>query len=422
MRNSAFLLSLSLIFIIPLEGVVQLPGLGTGATAIGLAVSAYWLATVVITGRLSKPGPFQLVFFLFVIWNALSVFWSEDPNRTVAHVVTWVQLLLLVFIFWDLYRTRAALLAGLQAYVLGAYVAVGSAGANFFAGNVFYTRYQRYSPGDTNPDGFGFILALGIPVAWYLAGTKRATKMNGLLKLVNYAYIPAAFLGLSLAGTRTALIASVVGMGFGLASLTRLRLGARVAIFLLLSAAILILLPHVQTLTSFQRFDTTASALAEGDLNQRPSIWSDGFASFLEHPLLGVGSNMYRSVNSLGKVAHNSFLSVLVEVGMIGFALFGTILTMAVIRAWGQPKWDASFWLTMLMVWAIGASTLTWEYRRSTWLFLSLLIVSAAITSRRHEAITLIKGEKRVGQLVPQVNLHKLPPGTENSPLAGRVR
>ena len=41
-------------------------------------------------------------------------------------------MLLLVFILWDLYTTRSALLAGLQAYILGAYVAVGSAVNNYF--------------------------------------------------------------------------------------------------------------------------------------------------------------------------------------------------------------------------------------------------------------------------------------------------
>jgi purine-cytosine permease-like protein len=169
-------LSLVLIFIIPWEGVINLPGLGTagsstGAKFFGLAVAAFWLATVVVTGQFRRPGPFHIMVWLFVLWNALSAFWSADVNRTVDQVATWAQLLVLVFILWDLYSTRAALLAGLQAFILGEYVAVGSAVANFLSGSVFYTHYQRFSPGDTNPDGFGFILALGIPVelAWRLA-------------------------------------------------------------------------------------------------------------------------------------------------------------------------------------------------------------------------------------------------------------
>ncbi len=387
MRNIVFLLSLALAFIIPLEGVVKLPGMGTGATVLGLAVLAAWIVTVLVTGRLTKPGPFLIVFYLFVVWNAASIFWSEDPSRSLTHVVTWVQLFLMVYVFWDLYRTKTAIKAGLQAYILGAYVSVGSAAVNFFSGNVYYTRYDRFSSGDTNPDGFGFILALGIPLAWYLASSASTTRLDSWLKVINYGYIPAAFLGLALSGTRTAMVASIVGMAFGLASLTRLRLAARMAIFVLLAAVILILLPQVQTLSSFQRFGTTASSLAEGDLNQRTIIWSDGLAAFTESPVLGVGSNMYRSVNRLGKVAHNSFLSVLVELGLIGFALFGTMMAIAIFKALGQRRWEAGFWLTVLMVWTIGASTLTWEYRRSTWLFLSLLIANAALIAHPEQVI-----------------------------------
>lgn len=411
MRKSAFFFSLVLIFMMPWEGVFRLPGLGTGARILGFVVAGFWVATVVITGELRKPHPFHIAATLFVLWNAVSVYWSTDPNRTVDQVVTWVQLLVLAFILWDLYTTRTALLAGLQAYVLGAFVAVGGAVFNYFSGEAYYNHYQRFSPGDTNPDGFGFILALGIPVAWYIASSKSTTRMSGLLKLLSYAYIPAAFLGLALSGTRTALIAMIPGMAFGLASLTRVKLRTRIVVFLLLTTAVLVLLPRIQTLRSFQRLGTTTTELTEGDLNNRTNNWRQGLTSFMEHPLLGVGSNMYRSVNSWGKVAHNSYLSVLVEVGMIGFVLFGIILAIALVQAWGQPKWDARFWLTILLVWAIGASTLTWEYRKTTWLFLSLIVASAALANRSGEAVPLVGYDRPDPQFEAYTKPGKLPPG-----------
>ncbi|MCZ7573212.1 MAG: O-antigen ligase family protein [Ardenticatenaceae bacterium] len=412
MRTIVLRLSLVFIFFVPWEGVIELPGMGTATKLIGFAVAACWLATVVITNRFRKPRPFHVIVYLFVLWNAVSVLWSTDPDRTVVHLRTWAQLLGLVIIVWELYTTRAALLAGLQAFILGEYVAISKAIYNFFSGNVFYTHYQRFSPSEqSNPDGFGIIVALGIPVAWYLASSKSATKMSGLLKFVNYAYIPAAFVGLALSGTRTALIAAIPGMAFGLASLSRPRPAVRLAIFLLLTSTILILLPHVRTLRSFQRLGTTYAELTEGDLNNRTNNWREGLASFAEHPLIGVGSNMYRSVNSLGKLAHNSFLSVLVELGLIGFALFGMILTFAVIRAWGQPKWEARFWLTTLLVWAIGASSLTYEHRKATWLFLSLVVASAALTSHRDEIAPLVQRDKSVGQFVRQAKMNELPQG-----------
>ena len=118
---------------------------------------------------------------------------------------------------------------------------------------------------------------------------------------------------------------------------------------------------------------------------------------------------MYRSVNSLGKVAHNSFLSILVEVGLIGFALFSILLAIAVINAWRQPKWDSYFWLTMLLAWAIGASTLTWEHRKSTWLFLALLIASTAITRQIKETPQLSVQHRTEREFIPYSGHRKLP-------------
>lgn len=390
MRKIALILSLVFIFIIPWEGVVRLPGLGTGASIVGQIVAVFWFATVMITRQFRKLGPFHLMVCLFVLWNAVSVFWSASPYKSFDHAKTWLQMLFLVFILWDLYTTQASLMAGLQAYILGAYVAIGSALHNFFTGAAYYTNLQRFSPGDTNPDGFGFILAMGMPLAWYLAASNNTGKFSLWLRFVNYAYIPAAFLGIALSGTRTALIGSLVGTAFGLASLTRLRLVTRIAIFLLLVSVIFIGLPYVQSLESFQRLGTTADELASGDLNNRTNNWSEGLASFEQHPLLGVGGNMYRSINSLaknasGKVGHNSYVSVLVELGLIGFVIFAIILAITFVQAWRQPKWQSWFWLTVLTVWGIGAFTLTWEARKSTWLFLSFVIVSSALNTYREE-------------------------------------
>jgi O-antigen ligase len=100
---------------------------------------------------------------------------------------------------------------------------------------------------------------------------------------------------------------------------------------------------------------------------------------------------MYRSVNSLGKVAHSSYLSVLVELGLIGFAIFAATVVIAGLQALRRPGWERSFWVTLLVVWAIGASTLTWEHRKSTWLFLSL-VVSAALARERDDAVAAVNG------------------------------
>ena len=384
MRTLTYYLSLLLIFIIPVEGLINIPGIGTIAKMAGLVVGVVWLATVIVTRRLRRPSTFQVLLVLFVAWNALSVLWSANPQRTANHVFTWVQLLGLAFMFWDIYSSRPAILGGLQAYVLGAYVAVGSALLNYLSGRAFYTNYERFASGDTNPDGFGFILALAIPIAWYLAASSNTNSQRGIWRIVNYAYIPVAFVGLALSGTRTALLAAIVGMLFGLIMLTRVRLWIRILVFLALAVTVVYGLPYLQTLKSFQRFNTINTELTQGTLNNRTNNWTEGLKSFEQHPFLGVGGNMYRTVNTWDKVAHNSYLSVLVELGIVGLILFVLMMAVAFAAALSQQRLrDRVFWVTLLLVWAMGSFTLTWEYRKTTWLFLTLVVANAAINKVR---------------------------------------
>lgn len=381
-----------IIFMVPWEGVVKLPGLGVGGSSsaaryLGILIAGFWVLTVVLTGKLRIPSTFQIVFSLFVLWNAATVFWSKNPSRTVNHLVTWVQLFGLVYLFWDLYRTREDILTALQVFILGEYVTVGSAVYNFIAGSAFYSNYERFSAGDTNPDGFGFTLALGIPIAWYMASTKREIKFGKLFNILNYAIIPLILVGIALSGTRTALIGSAVGVMFGLASLSRLKLWVRVAVFVVITGGSFYALTNLQADRTLERFSTTGSELASGDLNGRLQLWSQGLEAFSETPLLGIGANMYRTINREYKVAHNTFISVLVETGVVGFALFMLLLLITISRIMVQPKWDLLFWLTLLMVWTIGCSTLTWEVRKSTWLILSLIVASSYIPIHRVEAV-----------------------------------
>jgi O-antigen ligase len=349
----------------------------------GLLVAAFWVVTVVVTGGFRRPHPFHLVVYLFVLWNIVSAFWSFDVERTVDRILTYFQLTGLVFILWDLYTTPTALKAGLQAYVLGACVSIGSTVVNYLTGKE--ESYLRYAATGFNANDLGLTLALGIPVAWHLATSESDSKMTQVLRLVNYAYIPAAMLAILLTASRGSLVAAVPAFLFVLGSLTRLNLFLRVLILVALISALFALQPLVPP-SSFQRLGTAGTSIAEGDLGGRVDIWREGIAVFSEHPLFGIGSGAFHTAVESGKSPHNSFLSVLAEVGMIGFVLFVIILAMTAYQAMHQPKWDARFWLTVLLVWAVGASVHAWEQRKPTWLFLGLAVVGAGLSARRDES------------------------------------
>ena len=389
-------LSFIMIFVIPWENAFDITGVGTVSKALGLLVAIFWAATVLVTGRLRKPHPFHLVVYLFIVWNIASAFWSIDVDATVDRIQTYLQLLVLVIILWDLYTTPETVRAGLQAYILGAYVSIASMFANYLTSRG--GDPIRYTATGFNDNDLGLILALGIPVAWYLANSGSNGRMSRVLRLVNYTYIPAVGLAILLTASRGSFVATMPAFLFVLLSLTWFKLRVRVLLFVLLVGSFLVIQPLVPHY-SIERLATTGSSVAEGDLTGRVEIWHQGWAALSEHPLLGVGSGAFRSAVESGKVAHNVFVSILVEVGPLGLLLFVTLLVIAFYQALQQPKWEAGLWLTVLLVWTLGATVHTWEQRKQTWLFLSMVIVATSLFVPSDESVTNVTPQRKTPPL-----------------------
>jgi O-antigen ligase len=385
MRRVTLWLSIALIFFIPCENVISIGSLGTVGKATGLLVAAFWVLTVLATGRFRKPHLFHVALGLFLLWNAVSIFWSVDVDRTVERMVTYLQLACLVYLLWDLYTSPEALTAAMQAYVLGAYVAIGSTVADYLA--TVASDATRFAATGFNENDLGLTLALGIPVAWYLATSEYKSRIPRMLRIVNYAYIPAATLCIELTASRGSLVAALPAFLFVFASLTRLKPYLRVLLFAALVGSLFALQPYVPQ-ASLQRLGTTGTSIATGDLTGREEIWREGLASFSEHPLTGIGSGAFRAITQSGKGAHNIFVSVLTEVGLIGLVLFAIMLAICVHQALRQPKWTSLLWLAVLLVWTLGVLVHGWEERKQTWLFLSLVVVSAGLWVRSDESAT----------------------------------
>ena len=368
----------------------MISGVGTLSRLIGLAVAAVWLLAVVSEGKVRRPGLFHGLVTAFVAWSAISLFWSLDPPETVKTIRTNIQLLVLVYMLWDLYSTPTRIRAGLQAYVLGAWIAIGNIVINLLTGSM--GSHNRYTVDGFNADTAGLMLALAMPMAWGLGMLQTREHRGGLLRWLNLAYMPLAFLGIALTGTRTALISTIPAILFAVASLARLSPGRRLVVGLFAVVGVITVVPLIPQ-TSVERFLTTGSELASGTLGGRGYIWGLALQEYGHHPVLGVGAGAFRAAVGVGKVAHNIFISILVELGPVGIFLFLGILGVTLVNVMKHPPWGTRFWLTLLLIWTIGASSLTWERRKLTWLILTLAAASAAVQqSRWTEGEELLEG------------------------------
>jgi O-antigen ligase len=387
MRTLALWLSLVFIFTIPWEGAFNVAELGTISRITGVLMATVWLASLVITRRFRKPHPFLILVSIFIGWNVLSVFWSLGVDETLRQLKTYAQLGLMAWILWDLYTTSKTLRAALQTFILGAYVALGSTIFNYCTGQEIsagagqdISDYSegRYSGAGINAVELALILALGLPVAWHLATSSAKSLRDNILRILNGLYIPASLFAITLTGSRTSLFVVAPGLLYILGTANRIRPLCRILVLAFLVGALLVIRPSVPEPT-VERLSTTSASIAEGDLGGRGILWRETFERFSEHPVLGVGSGALHSSNVLRTVAHNTFLSVLAEVGLTGFTLFVGVLVIVAFQLRNQPKSFSTLWISVLAIWAMGNFSLTLESSKLTWLILSLVVVSAGL-------------------------------------------
>lgn len=378
-RAWTYRLLFAFIFTIPWETALVW-GLGTLSRTMGLAVAALWMFAVLQSRRFPRLGYFHVLAAAFFLWTASSVLWSLDVEVTVARSISTLQMIVLLIILWDLLRTADAVRAGLQAYVLGAYVVVGVLVATYLRD----PEILRYQALKGNANDTAVVLALGTPLAWYLAASSLRSFWDLVARILNYVYLPLALFGIALTATRFAMIMAVPGMLFGVATMGKVRMTWRVAI-LMAVGVMLVWSPTVVPERSLERLLTAGEEIGSGDLNKRTIFWREAVEVWQERPWTGVGAAAFASVSRSGRSAHNSFFSILAELGSVGLVLYCLLWSAAVFMAWSQPVWESRFWLTMIVVLLLANSALTMANTKGSWLFFGLLAASWGVFLEQRE-------------------------------------
>ena len=373
MRKITYWLTLVLIFIVPWEDSLSITAIGSLTRLTGLVVAGCWFLTILTEGRFRKPHLFHAFVLFFFLWNIVSYIWSLDIDRTFERIKTYLQIFLLMLIIWELFKEPADLIAGLQAYILGAYVCIASSIGNYLSGTIAENYEVRYSATGVNAVDLSLLLLLGIPLAWHLCLLANKKK-NRFLKIINIAYIPFAIFTVLLTASRTSLFAIVPAIIFILWP-KRFNIGRFILISIFLGVSIMII-RVILPAGIIERLATTSTSISSADFGGRVNLWKETITLFLRHPVVGSGAGIL--FTTIGSEAHQTFLSILAETGLIGFLLFTFILAIVVNQAARLPKGYSGLWFSVIFIWVIGVLSLTWEAMKPTWLFMSFVIIEAA--------------------------------------------
>jgi len=385
------------LFSLPWEEAPQLNGFALSRW-LGIATLAIAMLQLGITSQRRSLSGIHYLLASFVGLSAVSVFWSADVQTTFTRIGTYSQLLIAVWLIWEFAAAESRVLGLMQAYLLGIFLASLLTIHNFLTGTtaaqldaargVERWEESRYSITGINENDLGLMLAIAMPMMIYLVVRVKSNWMRTFLWIQLVACIAAILL----TGSRGALLSATIASAMLPLSFRFLPASQKVAAALACAGAAACAIFFVPAET-WGRLLLFSTELTQGTLTHRTLIWSAGLDAFRDHPFLGVGSGAYAAtvfkVVNVPYVAHNTFLSVLVELGVVGALLLLGLLASLYYAAFRLRGLERRLWVTVLLTWTVGVMALAWEYRKPTWIMFGLLVAHAY--SRRIKTIPSAK-------------------------------
>jgi O-antigen ligase len=359
------------IFSVPWADVIPTIS-GSIPSFLGIGLVTVSVASLLSDTKMRKLQPVHYCIFLFFFWVTASLFWTEDQEKTYQRLGTYLQLFIFVYIFYQIIRTKIQIDGAFWAFFLGLWVASVSIIISWKEGIAFNSIETRYSSFDADPNDLALSLALGIPISFYLSRyTKNKYKVFPIL------YIPISIFSIFLTGSRSGLICAIIASLLSVSFLPSLSKATKlIALFVcvLFSIAALNIIPQ----DAINRFNQIPEQIMTLNLTNRVDLWHGGLKLFIDNVFTGIGPGAYRSIvgsiTGLDNVAHNTPISLLVELGIVGFILFYYIVFWIFRQSWQLQPFERIFWLLVFFLLAIGTFGLTWEYRKIPWIILAIAI------------------------------------------------
>lgn len=369
---------------LPGQGIVKVGGESTIAKAVGVVVTTVAVLSLMKSGRRVRFNDFIVLVLVFAGWVLVSTYWSMTLPYTWQRAFTMVQLIVMVLLLWEFAHTRRQVLGLMTAWIVGCVVLAGVI-VSAWAGGEGQARYT--APG-THPGDQAYALLLAIPMAWYLS-----LRTERFWAMVAYRlFIPVALLAVVLTASRAALLSA--GLALLIIPLTsrwtsvqlRVAVGAAVLAGVVAGAVL-----ATSASGPIQRLSTTSTEISSGTLDHRTQLWAIGLRLIGAHPLLGVGSGGSKAAVGLqyseDKSLHDTFLSVGVELGLVGLSLYLLILFAASYRTLSRlTLLEQRLAWVLMTVFVVSLVPRADDYDKGTWAILTLIALLGSVFRPRRKA------------------------------------
>jgi O-antigen ligase len=333
---------LCLFVVISFLEVLSSVGGGFGLTKVtGLLLALSWFAYV--TTRERKEEDFvsahpivTYLLALFVAWSALGMVWAEFPGDTFQASFRYAQNALLFLIVFTAVRERKHAVWVTAAFVAGAAIAAAFAVMNPVDPGQYDVARSSGTIGD--PNELAAVLVVGMILAGILFVMVRRSPAARLACL---SAIVLCAGGLFFSLSRGGLLALAFALLSGMFLMGRWRL----AVMAVTVVAVLGTVGYFAVLAPPEARDRVTKA--DGGTG-RTDIWKVGWRMVEAHPVRGIGAGNFAEASihyflapgvlkfseyfiDHPKVAHNMYLHVLAETGIVGLSIFLSLIGFSLV-------------------------------------------------------------------------------------------
>ncbi|MFA5097733.1 MAG: O-antigen ligase family protein [Candidatus Margulisiibacteriota bacterium] len=317
-RVPAWLFSLYC-FAIPFEAFLHLEVLGgTLIRYIGMiTICSMAFYMIIKREKICFPNSAKLLL-VFFLWAGASVFWSADPEHAFGRFMYEIRYFLMFLAATAFPFSKKEVSLAVKAVIVSGIIASLYIIYTSIMTNQILENYTRsvISSGETmtGPNSVAgmLILPFSLLIGSVLAQKSRLSRLNVIFAFSIFSAVLFTGSRGGLLGLFTAFLSLLVFWGVSRRGAALLSVISGFCYWLFLEVS-----ERVAKLS--ERF------VFSGDLNRfsanRIDIWSKGFETWMNSPLIGYGYANYIVVSGTNMSSHNIYLGALLELGIIGFFL-----------------------------------------------------------------------------------------------------
>ena len=384
MRQLAFWSLALFIFVVPWQDAVnfgdQLGGIARVAGAIAFTVG---VLAVLFNGSIRQFRLEHVLCLLVLLYSFLTILWGVDVEQSASMARTNLQVMWSVWLIWEFADCIKRIYQLLWTYIISGFIVSCQTILDFIhTGVPFGVKQFRYSIDEgVNPNGLALGLAMGVPFAIYMGVRQR--KLH--IRLFGLTYVFVALFAIALTASRSAFVVAIVGICFLPLFSARENVSKKAVAVCGITGALVAAYAWIPEVAS-SRLSTIFSQLQSGDLNGRVPIWVASWNVIQDHPFLGIGIGNFDQVVGMGLSAHNTYISILTEQGIVGLTAFVVLLIALFVSTWKMPHRPKLLWFGVLICWCIGVITIDWNSNRITWIVFGLLLAHSAALERTQQS------------------------------------